>query len=334
MSKKLKLEDIPGIGPKTADSLKEAGFKTVKSLAKADPEKLMEKVDGIGETTATQIIKEARKLIPKEKTKQEKSEKKKEVKPEKKPKAEVKKVEKVELTDIPGVGPKTADSLKEAGFKTVKSLAKADPEKLMEKVDGIGDTLAEQIIEEAGKLVPAEPKKKAPKKKEKAKVTKRPKKKKEPKEIDIPSRATMVDKRLLRIAKEKRRRQPKFRHEQAHRWTRVKDSWRKVRGIDSATREKRKGRISMVSAGYRKPKAIRGLHPSLYEEVLVHRPDDLEGLDPDIHAIRIGGTVGQRKRVDIIQKAETMLLRVLNPGVPEVLEEEDLFEELEDLEVD
>jgi len=326
MSKKLKLEDIPGIGPKTAESLKEAGFKTVKSLAKAEPEKLMEKVDGIGKTTAKQIIKEARKLIPKEEIKPEKSEKKKEVKPEKKPKAELK--------DIPGVGPKTAESLKEAGFKTVKSLAKAEPEKLMEKVDGIGDTLAEQIIEEASKLVPAEPKKKAPKKKEKVKVAKPPKKKKEPKETDIPSRATMVDKRLLRIAKEKRRRQPEFRHEQAHRWIRVKDSWRKVRGIDSATRQKRKGRIPMVSVGYRKPKAIRGLHPSLYEEVLVHRPDDLEGLDPDIHAIRIGRTVGQRKRVDIIQKAEVMLLRVLNPGVPEVLEEEDLFEELEDLEVD
>ena len=333
MSKKLKLEDIPGIGPKTAESLKEAGFKTVTSLAKADPEKLMEKVDGIGEATASQIIKEARKLIPKEETKPKKVEKKKEVKPEKKPKAEPKKVEKVKLTDIPGVGPKTAESLKEAGFKTVTSLAKADPEKLMEKVDGIGDTLAEQIVEEAGKLVPAETKK-APKKKEKVKVTKPPKKKKEPKVTDIPSRATMADKRLVRIAKEKRRRQPEFRHEQAHRWIRVKDSWRKVRGIDSATRQKRKGRIPMVSAGYRKPKAIRGLHPSLYEEVLVHRPDDLEGLDPDIHAIRIGSTVGQRKRVDIIQKAEAMLLRVLNPGVPEVLEEEDLFEELEDLEVD
>jgi large subunit ribosomal protein L32e len=331
MSKKPKLEDVPGIGPKTAESLKEAGFKTVKSLAKADPEKLMDKVDGIGEATATQIIEEARKLIPKEEPKPKKSKKPKVTKTEKKPKAEPKKAE---LTDIPGVGPKTAESLKEAGFKTVKSLAKADPEKLMDKVEGIGDTLADQIIEEAGKLVPGEPKKKAPKKKAKPKVTKPPKKKKETKQSEIPSRGSMVDQRLLRVAKEKKRRQPKFRHEQAHRWIRVKDSWRKVRGIDSATREKRKGRIPMVSAGYRKPKAIRGLHPSLYKEVLVHKPDDLEGLDPDIHAIRIGGTVGQRKRVDIIQKAEAMLLRVLNPGVPEVLEEEDLFEELEDLEVD
>ena len=91
MSKKPKLEDIPGIGPKTAESLKEAGFKTVKSLAKADPEKLMDKVDGIGEATATQIIEEARKLIPKEEPKPKKSKKPKVTKTEKKPKAEPKK---------------------------------------------------------------------------------------------------------------------------------------------------------------------------------------------------------------------------------------------------
>jgi large subunit ribosomal protein L32e len=85
----------------------------------------------------------------------------------------------------------------------------------------------------------------------------------------------------------------------------------------------------MVSVGYRTPKAVRGLHPSNLEEVLVYRPADLEGLDPDIHAVRIGGTVGMRKKQAIIKKADTMMLRVLNPGAPEALLEEDLFTELD-----
>ncbi|MFW9863217.1 MAG: 50S ribosomal protein L32e [Candidatus Thorarchaeota archaeon] len=269
------------------------------------------------------------------------------------------------LTDVPGLGPKMEEKLKEAGIKTVAKLSKSVPEKLAAKVDGLSEAGAVKLIKAAQKLVSppskkpkAEKPKKEPKKpaaepkpkkvkKKKAEEELKPKKpakkaakpkvkprkkKKEPKRV-LP-RDALIDQRLLRIAKEKRKKQPKFRHEQAHRWTRVSDSWRKVRGIDSATREKRKGRIAMVSAGYRKPKAVRGLHPSRFVEVYVHRPTDVEGLDPDIHAIRIGSTVGLRKRQEIIKKADAMALRVLNPGAPESIGEEDLFTDLDDLELD
>ena len=111
------------------------------------------------------------------------------------------------------------------------------------------------------------------------------------------------------------------------------DRWRKLRGIDSYTRQKKKGRIAMVASGYRSPKAVRYLHPSMFEEVLVHRPEDLEGLDADIHAIRIGGSVGGRKRQLIIAEADAKFLRVLNPGTTEEIGEEDLFTDL-DLEED
>ncbi len=270
---------------------------------------------------------------------------------------------KQELTDVPGLGPIMQEKLIEAGIKTVKKLSKSSPEKLAAKVEGLGETGAAKLIKAAQKMVspPADkPKakkpaaKEKPKKMEKKKAEDKPKpkiavrkkaeekpkkptpsakpKKKEPK-TTLP-RDALIDQRLLRIAEAKRKRQPKFRHEHAHRWTRVSDSWRKVRGIDSATREKRKGRIAMVSAGYRKPKAVRGMHPSRFIEVYVHRPADMEGLDPDIHAIRIGSTVGLRKRQEIIQKADALLLRVLNPGAPESIGEEDLFTDLDDLEVD
>jgi len=195
----------------------------------------------------------------------------------------------------------------------------------------------------------APPKKKAAPKKEKPKKTEeaKPKKKKaEPKKkpkkaapkkkktkVEVPLRVQNTDQRLLKIARQKKNHKPKFRHEQAHRWIRVSDSWRKVRGIDNATREKRKGRIAMVSSGYRTPKAVRDLHPSMYVEVRVHRASELEELDPEVHAVRIASTVGFRKRQEIMAAADAKLLRVLNPGRSEEIEEEDLFTDL-DLEED
>ncbi|UCH04398.1 MAG: 50S ribosomal protein L32e [Candidatus Thorarchaeota archaeon] len=254
---------------------------------------------------------------------------------------------KPKLTEVPGLGPKMEEKLAEAGVKTVAKLSKSKPDKLAAKVEGLNEAGASRMIAAAQELVgppPTEkPKKKPvkkktveeekpkPKRKPKAKPKKR-KKKPEPKVKLV--RDTLIDQRLLQIAKKKRKKQPKFRHEQAHRWTRVSDSWRKVRGIDSATREKRKGRIAMVSSGYRKPKSVRGMHPSRFTEVFVERPSDVEGLDPDIHAVRIGSTVGMRKRQEIIRRADALMVRVLNPGAPEAVVEEDLFTDLEGLEVD
>ncbi|MBD3404892.1 MAG: 50S ribosomal protein L32e [Candidatus Lokiarchaeota archaeon] len=350
MTKKPKLSDIPGVGPSTADSLKEAGFKTVLKLSQADPKELAEKVSGVGPATAKKMIAAAKKLLPEES---------KDTKPKKKPakeKAPKKTTKKPKLEDISGVGPSTVESLKEAGYKSVKKLSTADPKDLAKAVSGVGPATAKKMIEAAKKMLPAEAEKvptaeKKPKKttkkeaepEPKAKPKKKKKKKKQPakkkEEPEFPTRETLHDPRLRRISAAMKKRKPAFRHEQAHRWKRVSDSWRKVRGIDSATREKKKGRIAMVSSGYRTPKAVRGLHPSGYIEVRVERPEDIdeEKINPDIHAIRIGGTVGGRKRQAIIEKADALLIRVLNPGVSEFLDEEEIFSELDgldDLEVD
>ena len=68
----------------------------------------------------------------------------------------------------------------------------------------------------------------------------------------------------------------------------------------------------MVRIGYRKISSARGLHPSGFEEVLVHNLNDLEGLDPETQAVRIGARVGIRKRLEIDDKANSLGIRVLN----------------------
>ena len=282
---------------------------------------------------------------------------------------------KPELSDLPGLGPKLEEKLREAGVKTVLNLSRAKADKLAVKVDGLSESRAEALIAFAQEALPSDPapkkeakpkateakaeksKKKAepkaekpkakaeakpkakpkakaaakPKAKPKAKAAAKPKKVK--KKAETPARFLNIDQRLVRITSSVKKRKPRFRADQAHRWIRVSDRWRKLRGIDSYTRQKKKGRIAMVESGYRTPKAIRHLHPSLFKEVLVHRPADLEGLDADIHAVRIGGSVGGRKRQLILAEADAKLLHVLNPGTTEEIGEEDLFTDL-DLEED
>ena len=107
----------------------------------------------------------------------------------------------------------------------------------------------------------------------------------------------------------------KFKRQQKHKHNKLKNaSWKKPVGKHSKVRLKLKSAKPMPKAGYRTPKAIRGLHPSGYEDVLVHNTDGLEELDPETDAARIGSTVGGRKREKIIEKADEEDIKVLNRG--------------------
>ena len=118
--------------------------------------------------------------------------------------------------------------------------------------------------------------------------------------------------RLLELRKEMKARRPEFVRQESWRYLRIKPNWRRPRGIHSKMREQVKGHLPLVKVGYRGPRAVRGLHPSGYEEVLVHNPAELAGLDPSRHAIRIASAVGARKREEIIRIARGLGLRILN----------------------
>ncbi|MHC1571553.1 MAG: DNA repair and recombination protein RadA [Methanosarcinales archaeon] len=60
MVEKVSFEDLPGVGPATAEKLKEAGFTTVEAIAVASPGELVTAAD-LGESTASKIIIAARK---------------------------------------------------------------------------------------------------------------------------------------------------------------------------------------------------------------------------------------------------------------------------------
>jgi large subunit ribosomal protein L32e len=125
----------------------------------------------------------------------------------------------------------------------------------------------------------------------------------------------MEKNRLIEIRKNKKRKNPKFRRVESWRYKRVKDSWRKARGIDSQTRKKTKSGVKSPNVGYRSPKKVRGLHPSGYEEVRVTSIDDLKGLSNRKHAIKISGKLGTKKRILLVEYAQNRGFRILNVGI-------------------
>ena len=121
--------------------------------------------------------------------------------------------------------------------------------------------------------------------------------------------------RLLEMRRSMKKKRPSFRRVESWRYVRVKDSWRKARGIDSQTRKKTKTGVKSPSVGYRSPKKVRGLHPSGYEEARVDKIRDLENLNPTKHAIKISRRLGAKKRIELIDYAQKRNFRILNIGI-------------------
>jgi large subunit ribosomal protein L32e len=215
-----------------------------------------------------------------------------------------------QLTDVDGVGESKAETLREAGYETVEDLKRASQDELAE-TENVGKALAARIKADVGGLEVEETEEEFVEEEEEE----------EGEVAEVVSAASLSDKTPelddeTRDALDKRAAQnnPSFKRQDHHKKKRVSaDSWRKLRGNNSKRRKNIKGKGAEVGIGYGKPAEARGLHPSGFEEVLVHRPEDLDGVDPDTQAVRIGGSVGGRKRERIEERALDEEVRVLNP---------------------
>ena len=110
------------------------------------------------------------------------------------------------------------------------------------------------------------------------------------------------------------KRKPEFKRVDYHRHKKLRrSSWRRPRGRHNKTRLHKKGKFISPSIGYGNDAALRGLHPSGYREVLVHNPEELEQVNAKEEAVRIAAGVGRRKRLQIVEKARELNIKVLNP---------------------
>ncbi|MCH1481322.1 MAG: 50S ribosomal protein L32e [Candidatus Poseidoniaceae archaeon] len=117
----------------------------------------------------------------------------------------------------------------------------------------------------------------------------------------------------LALRDEQKKKTPAFKRTEWFRYKRLSRSgWRAPHGMDSKQRRNYKYRSSLVRVGHGKVAAARGLHPSGFREVMVHNTVDLEVIDPETEAARVGKTVGGRKREQIYSRADELGIRVLN----------------------
>ncbi len=222
------------------------------------------------------------------------------------------------LTDISGVGDAKADALREAGFETVEDVRAATQEELAE-AEGVGNALAARIKADVGELEVSE-------EAEGDVETDEPEAAEEAEDVEtelqprgLVEKTPDLDEETERLLTQRKRvGKPQFNRQDYHKKKRTPTSWREPRGGLSKQRRGVKGKGPKVEAGFRTPEAVRGLHPSGFEEVRVHNVDDLEGVDGDTQAVRIASKVGARKRERIEEEAEDAGIRVLNPTYVEV----------------
>ena len=221
-----------------------------------------------------------------------------------------------ELTDISGIGDAKAETLREEGYTSIDHIRGASQEELAD-VKGIGMALAARIKADVGDLEVSEDVEAEIEAEEEPEDAEAVETELQPR--GLVDKTPELDEREERLLTQRERvGKPQFNRQDHHKKQRVPTSWRRPRGKLSKQRKGVKGKGDTVEAGFRTPTAVRGRHPSGFEEVRVHNVDDLEGVDGDREAVRIASKVGARKRERIEEVAEDDGIRVLNPTYEEV----------------
>ena len=125
-----------------------------------------------------------------------------------------------------------------------------------------------------------------------------------------------INKEKLEARKKISKNRPKFIRPESWRYKRLETTWRKPKGVDNHQRkQKSRGRPGLVKIGYGGPRISKGLHPSGYTDNLVHNLQELTKLDPKTDGVRLGHSVGTKKRKEILNIAIEKKFKVFNARV-------------------
>ena len=116
-------------------------------------------------------------------------------------------------------------------------------------------------------------------------------------------------KELLKIRNIAKARKPTFLKQDAHRLAKLSKNWRQPKGQFSKIRKKLRSYRRQPSMGFSSPKAVRGLTREGHELIVVNNISELNGVKTPIV---IGGSVGDRKRIEIIKKCNENRIEILN----------------------
>jgi large subunit ribosomal protein L32e len=126
------------------------------------------------------------------------------------------------------------------------------------------------------------------------------------------ARLASGDSALLKIKTRKARKTPRFKRQELWAQATLKDTWRKPKGRHSKMRKQERGRGRIPKPGYGSPASLRGLDRQGFSLVRIFNPKDLERLNPGKDKAVIASTVGRKKRLEILKRAEEKGIAVSN----------------------
>ncbi|KAI3404213.1 RPL32 [Candida oxycetoniae] len=107
----------------------------------------------------------------------------------------------------------------------------------------------------------------------------------------------------------------KFKRHHSDRYDRVKENWRKQKGIDSCVRRRFRGNIPQPNIGYGSNNKTKFMTPSGHRVFVVKNTADLDVLllHTKTYAAEIAHNISARNRIDILAKAKKIGIKVTNP---------------------
>lgn len=119
---------------------------------------------------------------------------------------------------------------------------------------------------------------------------------------------------IVIVMKAKKKKKPKFNVMNLGFMKRVKERWRKPRGIDNKKRIRCRFAGASPRIGYKNAREVRGKHGE-FRELLINNLAQLEAAAKEKKdvALRIASAVGKRKRTIILDRARELGIKVLNP---------------------
>ncbi|MFW5704482.1 MAG: eL32 family ribosomal protein [Nanoarchaeota archaeon] len=120
--------------------------------------------------------------------------------------------------------------------------------------------------------------------------------------------------KLVEERKQVKSRKPTYKRVQANQYAKFAndEKWRRPKGKGNKDRRNRKGHIGMIKHGYSSPSAIKGMNKDGLLEVLVSNVSDLAKVDSKDKIAVISGTVGNRKKIEILKEAKSKSIDIAN----------------------
>lgn len=117
---------------------------------------------------------------------------------------------------------------------------------------------------------------------------------------------------LLELRRKIKKKTPHFVRQEGFKRKRLaRSGWRAPKGVSSKMRTKIDGKRKLPVIGYSSPREVRGLTRDGFKPVLVHSLNELDNIKKD-EIIIIGGTVGLKKKLQILEKIKQSKLKVAN----------------------